>query len=138
VLNGSGIAHQAAGAAQALRNAGITASISGTGAAPSFNYQTSVIEYGPGGQAGAALVQSEISGGAELQADPSLNAGGLVLITGASYLGVHPGANPTSPTTAPPPASVASALAAVPGNSSDAPAFPGPNGQDPPPPGSGC
>jgi LCP family protein required for cell wall assembly len=136
VLNGSGVSHQATEAANALRVAGFNASISGTGAAPSFAYRSSVIDYGPGGEANAQLLQTEIAGGAQLRADRNLNPGALVLITGATYLGIDPGAAPTTSTTAP--SSAASALAAAPGNTSSAPAFPGAHGQDPPPPGSGC
>jgi len=142
VLNGSGIGGQATDASAALRGVGFNASISGDGSADHFGYQTTEIDYSPDDLAQAELLQSAITGGATLHPDPTLSDQSVTLITGADYSGVqaaNPAAVPTTtspPTTAP--SETASALAAVPGNSSDAPAFPGPQGQDPPPPGSGC
>jgi len=138
VLNGSGISHQAGQAVKDLQAAGFNGAISGNGSAPSFTYRTSVIEYGPSGEAAAELLSSEVAGGAQLQSDASVGTGSLVLITGSDFLGIHAGAASAAPSTTTAPRSAVSALAAVPGNSSDAPAFPGPHGQDPPPPGSGC
>jgi hypothetical protein len=142
VLNGSGVSHQATQAAEALRTAGFNASVSGNGSASNFGYTTSIVEYATGDQTTAQFLQSEVGGGAQLQVDTNLTAGTLLLVTGASYSGITPatpGATPTT-TTTPPPAAVSaqSALDAVAGNTSNAPAFPGPHGQDPPPPGSGC
>jgi len=158
VLNGSGISGQATAATQALRTAGFGASISGYGNASSFGYQTSVVEYGTGGQSAAHLLQTEVVGGSQTQVDSSLSANQLILITGSSYAGINPAAAAAAaaagaPTTVAPAsagsagsagsvlagaAATASALDAIPGNSSNAPPFPGPDGQDPPPPGSGC
>jgi len=140
VSNGSGVAHQAAGATQALRNAGFNAVVGG--AAGNYGYPESVVEYTRSDLAAAQAIQARIAGGAELQVDPTGAPGTVALITGASYQGIQAvAAQPTeeTPTTAAPSAaSTAAALAAIPGNSSNAPAFPGPHGQDPPPPGSGC
>ena len=144
VLNGSGVSHQASQAAQALSSAGFNASISGSGQAPNFNYGTSVVEYAPSDQVTAVFVQSKIAGGAQLQSDSNLRPGTVILITGASYQGITSGsgsaaAPKTSPTSSTTPAAAgAAALATLPGNTSNSPAFPGPHGQDPPPPGSGC
>jgi len=143
VLNGSGISHQAGDAVTALRGVGFDASISGNGSADNFGYQTTEIDYAPDDLAQAQLLQSAITGGAALHPDPTLSDQTVLLITGANYSGVqaaNPAAVPTT-TTSPPtttaPNATATALAAVPGNTSDAPAFPGPHGQDPAPP-PGC
>ncbi|HEY2430394.1 MAG TPA: hypothetical protein VGI06_15750, partial [Acidimicrobiales bacterium] len=78
--------------------------------------------------------------------------GTVILITGATYTGISSSSSPTASTAAPAttPTSVATgtpgatgaagsgALATLPGNTSNEPAFPGPHGGDPPPPGSGC
>jgi LCP family protein required for cell wall assembly len=139
VLNGSGVTHQAATAAQALQTAGFT--VSGTGEAPNFSYGTNTIEYGSGDSADAQYLESRMVGGAALQPDSDLSSGDLVLITGGNYQGINTSAPSTSAapaTTAAPALITSQALANLPGNTSDAPAFPGPDGQDPPPAGSGC
>ncbi len=134
VLNGSGISHQAADASQQLRTAGF--SIDGTGEAAHFGYATSVVEYAPGDEAKAQFLQSKLIGGASLQPDSSLTSGRLVLVTGSSFGGVSGSPSSSASSTA----STAPAAAVVPAATTPTtkPAFPGPQGADPPPPGSGC
>lgn len=134
VLNGSGRSGEATQATNALRSQGFSAAISGYGRADNFNYTTSVVRYTPTDEAKARFLQSSVTGGATLQADPSLPAGTLILVTGSSYGGIHapaPG-SVTVPTTAPPTPTT------LPANNSQLAAFPGSHGTDPPPPGSGC
>ena len=139
VLNGSGIGHQASDAETALRGVGFNAFISGNGSADNFNHQTSEIDYSPDALVPAELVQSAIAGGATLHEDATLSGQTVILITGADYSGVQAPNPATVPTTTSPPTTAPSAtalaLAGVPGNTSDAPAFPGSHGQDPAPPG---
>jgi LCP family protein required for cell wall assembly len=132
VLNGSGVEHQASSAVDSLRSIGFNASISGTGSASSFSYATPVIEYAPGDQARAQLLQGDIIGGATLQTDSNLSPGTVLLITGASYGGIQ--ASSSTATSSPATTPVTTAAAAQPVE----PVWPGPQGQDPPPPGSGC
>jgi LCP family protein required for cell wall assembly len=140
VENGSGAPHQASQAVSALRTAGYNASIEGSGSASNFGYSSNVVEYSPEDAAAAQLLAAQVGG--QLRLDSTLNPGNVIVITGANYSGVHqvaPGSLPPLPTTTTTTTPAAqSALNAVPGNSSDAPAFPGPHGQDPAPPGSGC
>jgi len=132
VLNGSGVEHQASSAVDSLRSIGFNASISGTGSASSFSYATPVIEYAPGDQARAQLLQGDIIGGATLQTDSNLSPGTVLLITGASYGGIQ--ASSSTATSSPATTPVTTAASAQPVE----PVWPGPQGQDPPPPGSGC
>ena len=145
VRNGSGVDHQAAQATEALRAAGFDAATAG--AADNYGHAESVIEYAPSDLSSAQLLQASVTGGAQLEPVADQAVGTLVLVTGASYQGISPpsAASPGPPTTGAPygpsassGASASSALAAIPGNTSAAPAFPGPHGQDPPPAGSGC
>jgi LCP family protein required for cell wall assembly len=137
VSNGSGITHQAAQAAAALVQAGYQADVAGS--ASSYDHQESVIDYAPSDLAAAQALQARLVGGAVVQEDSGRTAGTLGLITGSSYGGIQAATAAPTTTAAPtPPASLSAALAAVPGNTSAAPAFPGPHRQDPPPPGSGC
>lgn len=87
VLNGAGLSGLAGKAATDLQNDGFE--ISGKGDADSFHYTQSVIRYGQGQQDKAALVQSVITGGAEMQPDPSLVGTDIVLVLGSSFGGVQ-------------------------------------------------
>jgi LCP family protein required for cell wall assembly len=130
VLNGSGRTGEATAAVRDLRNARFGALLS-SGRAAGFGYPQTEIRYAPTDLAKAQTLQSVIGGGAVLQSDSTLAGGGLVMITGQSYSGIHPA---TTSTTAP----VAPAAPGSPSTSSSLPAFPGIHGTDPPPPGSGC
>ena len=134
VLNGSGRSGEARSATTALASLGFKASVSGSGAADNYGYTTPVIRYGTGDQARAAELQSALIGGAQLQADPTLTPGSLVLVTGSGYTGVTApaGAAGATTTVAPTPTPAASDASAAKA------AFPGIHGSDPPPPGSGC
>jgi len=129
VQNGSGQTGQATEATNALRAAGFNASISGTGRADNFAHATTLVRYAPADAGKAQFLATAVTGGAQVQVDPTMAAGSVLLITGASYGGLHaPGATaaPASTTTTTPP---------VPPNSSQQPAFPGVHGSDPAPPG---
>ncbi|GAC1604982.1 MAG: LCP family protein [Acidimicrobiales bacterium] len=138
VLNGSGRAMEATNATNALRAQGFEAGIDGYGKADTFTNATSIIRYNPADETKAKFLESAVTGGATLQPEVAAAVGTLVLITGASYGGIHAptpmaGAAAGPPTTvpfvAPPPLAP---------NNSQLPAFPGVHGSDPPPPGSGC
>jgi hypothetical protein len=130
VLNGTGITGQATAATQDLSDAGYNASLDGSGSANHFDYGTTVIQYAPGDQAAARSLEGSVIGGATLETSPTLRSGHLVLITGATYGGVNVPAG-VVPTTAAP-------TTTTPILAAQYPAFPGPQGADPPPAGSGC
>jgi LCP family protein required for cell wall assembly len=101
VLNGTGQTGQAGKAETALRSEGFV--VTSIGTAPSLNNPTSLVRYGTGADGKAALVASAIIGGAQLQADPTINSGQVVLVTGSTYGGIQaPGQTPTPTTTAAP------------------------------------
>jgi len=134
VLNGTGITGQATAATQDLHGAGYNASLDGSGSANQFDYGTTVIQYAPGDDAAAHVLAGSIVGGVKLETSPSLRAGHLVLITGATYGGVNVAAGSTpTPTTASPTTTTTTPIL-----SATLPAFPGPQGANPPPAGSGC
>ncbi|HUB70395.1 MAG TPA: LCP family protein [Acidimicrobiales bacterium] len=83
VLNGSGVAGQAGHAANVLEGLGFK--VSATGDAANYNYNSSVIEYGPGDVADAKALEARIPGGAVLDEVNALPLHQLVLITGQSY-----------------------------------------------------
>jgi len=85
VLNGSGVAGQAATAAAALERDGYM--VSSAGDASNFSYVQSVVEYGPGGLPAAKALQGRVPGGAALLQVSGLAPDALVLITGQSYTG---------------------------------------------------
>jgi hypothetical protein len=104
VLNGSGVTGQAGSVSAALRQQGFV--VTGTGAADSYRYITSVIRYADGQQAKAQFLQSLIVGGAQILADPSLSGTDLELITGSSWAGIRaataaPGGGTTTPSSVP-------------------------------------
>jgi LCP family protein required for cell wall assembly len=133
VLNGTGVSHQAATAVNALRAAGIPASVSGS--ASHFGYPTTVIEYAPGDLASAQALEAHVTGGADLQPDSTLTPGHLLLITGSTYGGISGSAGPTVGATA---TTAAPVIGTTPTTAAPKPLFPGSHGADPPPPGSGC
>jgi len=129
VLNGTGTTGQATAATQDLHLAGYSSSLDGSGSAPQFDYGTTVIQYAPGDQASAEVLEASVVGTAKLETSPTLRPGHLVLITGATYGGINvpaPGATTTAPPTTLAPASTQIAP------------FPGPQGGVPAPAGSGC
>ncbi len=84
-----------------------------------------IIRYRPGFEKQADLLARQLSGGAQLQADRSLKASRPVALTlGSSFAGVL--AEPTSPTTAAPPAAPSGTGAASAGGDGGAPATTGP------------
>lgn len=87
VLNGSGVGGQASQAARALQDAKFA--VSGTGDAPSFRYNRSLVRYAPGQRDKALVLQAYIDGGAQLVEDPKLVGGDLQLITGSSFEGIR-------------------------------------------------
>lgn len=99
VLNGSGTGGQATQAALALQKVGFA--VAGTGDAPSYRYERSLVRYGTGQRQKALVLQAYIEGGAQLVEDRNLVGGDLQLITGSSFSGVKaaPGAVPPSSTT---------------------------------------
>jgi LCP family protein required for cell wall assembly len=127
VVNGSGVAGQAAQATAALTSAGYQA-ITNT-ASRAYIGTANQIRYAPDARPSAQLLASKLAGGATLTADPTLTSTSynLELITGGSYSGlVRPGATTTTaaPAPAPPP---------PPGGSTTTYTLPGtPPGQLPP------
>ena len=93
VLNGSGVAGQAAKAALGLRQAGFN--VSSTGNASHYGYSQNVIEYGTNGLA-ANTLEARLGGGASLQQVRSLTGDSLVLVTGQAYSGVNDVASATT------------------------------------------
>jgi LCP family protein required for cell wall assembly len=118
VLNGTGRPGQASQAETALRAAGFV--VTSIGTAQSLNNPTTLVRYGAGADGKAALVASVIIGGGQLQADPTVNAGEVVVVTGASYGGIQtPSQTPSqtpaaSATTAPPSTPATTAAPAAP------------------------
>jgi LCP family protein required for cell wall assembly len=108
VLNGTGLRGQATSVAQLLQQAGFT--VTGTGDADSFRYQTAVIRYGTGQLAKATELAAMVVGGAHAQPDPTLRDVDLVLVTGTGFGGLrpaaaapqNPAATPTTTTTTAP------------------------------------
>lgn len=121
VENGSGQSSQAEQASQGLQQAGYKATVNSN--FRQYNYPTNTIQYAPDALNAAKQLQSQLNGGATLQANPSLSAGtyNLVFITGKNYSGLvgqpppggptgGPAGGTSAPTTtapAPTPASVA-------------------------------
>jgi hypothetical protein len=87
VLNGSGQGGQASQASLGLQKAGF--SVSGTGDAPSFKYNRSLVRYGTGQRAKALVLQAYVDGGAQLVEDRDLVGGDLQLITGTDFAGIR-------------------------------------------------
>lgn len=87
VLNGSGVAGQAADVAAAFESIGFgirdVDSYGGAGLA-----RTSVF-YGPGGEAAGRLVARHITGGAPLLYDADIERGQIVVVTGADFTTIH-------------------------------------------------
>lgn len=106
VLNGSGQAGQAATAQQGLESDGFH--VSSTGNAANFNYAGSVVEYGKGAEAAARTVAGFVQGGVQIQADRSLRAHRVDLVTGSGFQGIGaPAAGTPAVTTTAPTAGVA-------------------------------
>jgi hypothetical protein len=87
VLNGNGEDFAASKAASALTQAGFK--ISATGDADTHAYTQTVVRYGPGRQAKAALLRNTLTAGAVVQSDPTLVNADVTLILGSDYTGVH-------------------------------------------------
>lgn len=88
VLNGSGVAGQAAKARSSLTSRGFT--VVSEGNAPNYNYATSVIEYaGRAELAAVNTLKAEFSH-VTLRQNASLTPGTIELITGSSYSGLKP------------------------------------------------
>jgi hypothetical protein len=86
VLNGSGVAGQAAVVAAALTHRGFK--VTGTGNAASYTYTKSVIEYsGPADLPAANTLKAQLSN-VSLVRNASLTAGTIDLISGKSYTGL--------------------------------------------------
>ena len=100
VLNGNGGDGTAAKAAFSLRQVGFVIGSTDTGDADSYSYRNTIIRYGQGKEAKAALLRSYLQAGAMLQEDRTLGAVDLALVIGADYTGVRPG--PASSGDAPP------------------------------------
>jgi LCP family protein required for cell wall assembly len=110
VLNGSGADSTASRAASALQLAGFK--VIATGDADRYDYDQTVVRYGPGRQAKAALVRDSLAAGAVIRLDATLVTADVALILGADYTGVSapsqtdaPGSTPVSTTALPPSAS---------------------------------
>lgn len=100
VLNGSGVAGQAAQTATALKARGFV--VSGTGNSTTSSSGT-LVRYHPGQQALAGVVSSEVRGAVTTESDSTVPSGSVVLVTGRSFAGIA-----TSPaTTTPAPAGAA-------------------------------
>jgi LCP family protein required for cell wall assembly len=107
VQNGSGVAKQAATAAQDLSTIGYHATVAGDASSGSTN---TVIYYAPDSLAAARQLQSELAGGSSLVESPALTPTpyNLRLVTGKGFTGLTAGAAAlgrsasTSTTTAPP------------------------------------
>ena len=97
VLNGTGRPGEATTVARALTAGGFA--VSGTADADSFRYITPVIKYGSGEQAKAQLLQSQLTGPAQLQLDPTIRGVDLWLITGSDFQGVRASTTATTATT---------------------------------------
>jgi hypothetical protein len=95
VLNGAGVSGLAGKVATELQSDGFV--IGGRGDADSFHYVQSIVRYGPGQQDKATLVQSVLTGGAELKPDASLVGTDVVLVLGSNFGGVQHLAVPTGP-----------------------------------------
>jgi LCP family protein required for cell wall assembly len=97
VLNGTGRSGEAGKAGSDLSREGFQ--VTSTHSANNFNYTSSVIRYLPGSLAKAQLLASVVQGGAQLQADSSIQGADVELITGQSYQGIT--AVPVGGTTTP-------------------------------------
>ncbi len=102
VLNGSGVANQARDASQALTAVGFAVGPSGN--APTEAH--TVIRYAPGSEMAADLLARHLTAPVTEQADPTLDANHLTLVTGTDFTTVMqtPRPAPTTTTTTAPPA----------------------------------
>ncbi len=110
VLNGNGADAGASRAASALQQAGFR--ITTTGDAATYDFEETVVRYGPGNQAKAAFLRDALISGATLEQDATVADADVVLILGLDYTGLHastngapgpsaPGATQAPPTAAP-------------------------------------
>jgi len=108
VLNGSGRTGEAGTTATALEHEGFR--VTHTASATNYNYASPEILYQPGDEAQAQLLSDAVIGGAQLQADPTLQGVQVELITGQSYQGITalPATGVTPPTPTTPPSTVPS------------------------------
>ena len=87
VLNGSGIAGQAADAAGAFETLGfVIVDVDTYGSGP---LARTTVFYGDGGEAAARLVARHITGGASLVHDADVDDGAALLVTGQDFTTVH-------------------------------------------------
>lgn len=94
VLNGSGVAGQAAAAGASLARAGFT--VVSEGDAPGYGYATSVIAYPAAASLPAVHALQARLGPVTIRPDPRLAGGTIELITGSSYHGLAPAARSRS------------------------------------------
>jgi LCP family protein required for cell wall assembly len=99
VLNGTGVKGQASQTEAALKGQGFVVTAIGTASGP--HDPTSIVRYANGANAKAALVASSVVGGAQLQADPTLQSADVILITGQTYRGVQAPTSTPATTKAP-------------------------------------
>jgi LCP family protein required for cell wall assembly len=92
VVNGSGIAGQAGRTATGLE--ALRFDVVGTETASTFGHVSTVVEYGPGGQAAAQTVASYLEGPITLQQTDGLRASSVEIITGTALTGVRTTAAP--------------------------------------------
>ena len=93
VLNGTGATGLAGEASVALHGVGFN--VADRGDADAFKYSRTIIRYGSGALDKAQLLQRYLSGGAQLQADPTLRTVDLAIVVGSDYSGVR--SSPSGP-----------------------------------------
>ncbi len=86
VLNGTGVAGQAADVSEALTEIGFEV---GEPASLEERYTRTTVRFGEGAEARARLVARHITGGAALVPDAELDEGEVVLVTGADLTTLH-------------------------------------------------
>ena len=86
VVNGTGVAGQAAAVTDALAEIGFEV---GEPASLDERYTRTTVRFGAGADGRARLVARHVTGGAALLADPALSEGEVVLVTGADLTTLH-------------------------------------------------
>ena len=127
VLNGSGIAGVAGQAAASLAGRGFH--VTGTGDAPAFTYQATVIEYRSASQLPQVNTLTQQIAAAQVRRVAGLPQGTLDLIIGSGFTGLRPQHPSPSHSASAPVASLGKSYGGITGNascSSDTSAFTGP------------
>lgn len=89
VLNGSGVEGQAAEASASLQELGYTVRATGNASEVGIDPESTLIRYAPDEESQAELLAAHIAGEPTVEADPELEDGTLLLVTGPDFDGIR-------------------------------------------------